>query len=140
MAKTTTTPAKPDDSKPQTDKPKASGPSHLVTDGNRITLGGKIVGAGTKLSAADLKTPKDPDGSKGLKRLVESGTVAPVKGYKAPPEPEGDDKPLDGPGASAAQIQAAEGGDAGAQAVVEALATGDADQVEEASAAPDTAG
>ena len=140
MAKTNTTTAKPDDKKPGADKAPttAAGGSHLVTEGNRITVRGEIREAGYKLSAADLKTDADPTGAKGLKRLEASGTIAPVKGYKAPAEPEGDEKPLDGPGASAAQIQAAEGGDAGAQGLVDALATGDADKVEEAST-PDQA-
>ena len=57
---------------PKDAAPKAT---HKIADGHQLSVRGKLQTAGFGVSAEDFRNKADPDGSKGLQRLVDSGRV-----------------------------------------------------------------
>lgn len=103
--------------------------THVVTAGNRIGVGNRFLLEGDRLSAADLAHSGDPDGKKGLQRLIDGKEVekykATGKDDDAGDVPETSQTTGNGAGPSAAQLIAAEtGNDPAAAAVVDAALTG----------------
>jgi hypothetical protein len=103
--------------------------THVVTAGNRIGIGNRMLVEGDRLSASDLANSEDADGKKGLQRLIDGKEVekykATAKDDDAGDVPETSQTTGNGAGPSAAQIIAADNGnDPAAAAVVDAALTG----------------
>lgn len=112
---------------------------HVVGAGHRISVGGKILEEGARVSASDFITKRDADGKAGLQRLVDGGELTKASGKAGKDDGEraggGDLENGGGTGAgpSAAQLIAAEtGDDPGAAAVTEAALTGTVADLEKA--------
>jgi len=118
--------------------------THQVADGHQISLKGKTYGAGHRVSAADFANKADPDGKKGLQRLLDGGELVKASG-KASDERAGggviDQGGATGAAPSGAQIIAAETGDDPAAAkVVDAALSGTEGDLEKANDADGDAG
>ena len=109
----------------------ASKGTHEVAEGHQISLKGKIYGAGHRVSAGDFANKADPEGKKGLQRLVDGGELVKASGKasdKASDERAGggvvEGGGATGAGPSGAQIIAANTGNDPAAATVVAAALG----------------
>lgn len=49
--------------------------THRVAEGHRISINGTVYAAGHELTAADVASATDPDGRRGLQRLIDGGEV-----------------------------------------------------------------
>lgn len=113
--------------------------THQVADGHQISVKGKVQGAGFRVSAADFANKADPDGKKGLQRLVDGGELVKASGKAGDTERAGggviDEGGATGAAPSGAQIIAAEtGNDPAAAAVVDAALSGSEDDLAKANA------
>ena len=107
--------------------------THVVTAGNRIGVGTRFLLEGDRLSAADLAHSGDPDGKKGLQRLIDGKEVEKYSAKGATDDAETaitETTVNNGAGPSGAQLIAADAGnDPAAAAVVDATLTGTAADV-----------
>lgn len=103
--------------------------THQVADGHQISVKGKVQTAGYRVTAADFANKADPDGKKGLQRLVDGGELVKASGKASDGERAGggviDEGGATGAAPSGAQIIAAEtGNDPEAAKVVDAALAG----------------
>lgn len=117
---------------------------HVVAEGHAFHGRNGRIEAGTAVTAADLKSAKDPTGEREFKRQLEKGAIVPGKGRTADDvdgERAGggviDQGGATGAAPSGAQVTAANtGDDPDAAKVVDAALSGSAEELAEANGAP----